>query len=64
MQHRSMRIRRRENTIELSRILFDRRATASRVDDNPQARQDLIRINDIEERLKIFETNKSKNFYD
>lgn len=39
MQHRSMRIRRRENTIELSRILFDCRATASRADDNPQGQR-------------------------
>lgn len=29
MQDRSMRIRRREDTIELSRILFDRRETTS-----------------------------------
>lgn len=34
-----MRIKRRENAIELSRILFDRRATASRADDNPQGRR-------------------------
>lgn len=52
-----MRIRRRENTIELSRILFDRRATGSRADDNPQARQDLIGINDVEART-------TKNIWD
>lgn len=40
MLHRSMCIRRRENAIELSRILFERRATStSRAGDNPQGRR-------------------------
>lgn len=40
MLHRSMCIRRRENAIELSRILFEHRATStSRADDNPQGRR-------------------------
>lgn len=40
MLHRSMCIRRWENAIELSRILFECRATStSRADDNPQGRR-------------------------
>lgn len=53
MLHRSMCIRRRENAIELSRILFECRATStSRANDNPQGRDDFVdQINEAETRV-------------